>query len=154
MFFFNSFSSEKRLIWFLFLNNFEILIQWLASQGGKRSSEVKESLDLNPRQNQRFVSSTRNIEVLLSHTHSIVCDNDIGGLFLGCSKSCKMAAHNLKIHFNSLFMILHKKVSKMFRRVFSLIEKYVLWFKSMSFCNHWLEPTCFFGFKRGDPNFF
>ena len=75
---------------------------------------------------QRFVSSTRNIEVLLSHTHSIVCDNDIGGLFLGCSKSCKMAAHNLKIHFNSLFMILHKKVSKMFRRVFSLIEKYVL----------------------------
>ena len=21
----------------------------------------------------------------------------------------------------------------------------------MSFCNHWLEPTCFFGFKRGDP---
>ena len=30
---------------------------------------------------QRFVSSTRNIEVLLSHTHSIVCDNDIGGLF-------------------------------------------------------------------------
>ena len=71
---------------------------------------------------QRFVSSTRNIEVLLSHTHSIVCDNDIGGLFLGCSKSCKMAAHNLKIHFNSLFMILHKKVSKMFRRVFSLIK--------------------------------
>ena len=56
---------------------------------------------------QRFVSSTRNIEVLLSHTHSIVCDNDIGGLFLGCSKFCKMAAHNLKIHFNSLFMILH-----------------------------------------------
>ena len=75
---------------------------------------------------QRFVSTTRNIEVLLSHTHSIVCDNDIGGLFLGCSKSCKMAAHNLKIHFNSLFMILHKKVSKMFRRVFSLIKKYVL----------------------------
>ena len=40
---------KKKLI----LNNFEILIQWLASQGGKRSSEVKESLDLNPRQNQR-----------------------------------------------------------------------------------------------------
>ena len=75
---------------------------------------------------QRFVSSTRNIEVLLSHTHSIVCDNDTGGLFLGCFKSCKMAAHNLKIHFNFLFMILHKKVSKMFRRVFLLIEKYVL----------------------------
>ena len=72
---------------------------------------------------QRFVSSTRNIEVLLSHTHSIVCDNDIGGLFLGCSKFCKMAAHNLKIHFNSLFMILHKKVSKMLRRVFLLIKR-------------------------------
>ena len=71
---------------------------------------------------QRFVSSTRNIEVLLSHTHSIVCDNDIGGLFLGCFKSCKMAAHNLKIHFNSLLMILHKTVSKMFRRIFSLIK--------------------------------
>ena len=49
---------------------------------------------------QRFVSSTGNIEVLLSHTHSIVCDNDIGGLFLGCPKSSQMAAHDLKIDFN------------------------------------------------------
>ena len=36
---------------------------------------------------QRFVSSTGNMEVLLSHIHSIVCDNDIEGLILGCSKS-------------------------------------------------------------------
>ena len=83
---------------------------------------------------QRFVSSTRNIEVLLSHTHSIVCDNDIGGLFLGCFKSCKMAAHNLKIHFNFLFMILHKKVSKMFRRVFSLIKKICFMIQIHEFC--------------------
>ena len=66
---------------------------------------------------------TGNIEVLLSHTHSIVCDYDIEGLSLGCPKSCKMAAHNLKMHFNFLFKVLHKKVSKMFRRVFSLIKK-------------------------------
>ena len=38
-------------------------------------------------------------------------------------KSCQSAAHNLKIHFNFLLMILHKKVTKMFRRVFSLIKK-------------------------------
>ena len=44
---------------------------------------------------QRFVSSTGNIEVLLSHTHSIVCDNDLEGLFLGCLKSRQMAAHDL-----------------------------------------------------------
>ena len=72
---------------------------------------------------QRFVSSTGNMKALLAHIHSIVCDNDIGGLFLGCSKSGKRAAHNLKIHFNSLFKILFKKVSKMFRRVFSLIKR-------------------------------
>ena len=77
-------------------------------------------------QNQRFVSRTGNMEVLLSHIHSIVCDNDIGGLFLGCSKSCQMAAHNLKIYFNFIFMILHEKVSKMFRILFSLIKKNVL----------------------------
>ena len=51
----------------------------------------------------RLVSSTGNIEVLLSHTHSIVCDDDIGGLFLGCPKSCQMAAHNLEIYISTFF---------------------------------------------------
>jgi hypothetical protein len=45
---------------------------------------------------QRFVSSTGNMEVLLSHIHSVVCAYYIGGLFLKCPKSCQMAAHNLK----------------------------------------------------------
>ena len=75
---------------------------------------------------QRFVSSTGNMKALLAHIHSIVCDNDIGGLFLGYPKSCQMAAHNSKIHFNFHFMILHMKVSKMLRKVFSLKRKYVL----------------------------
>ena len=83
--------------------------------------------------NQRFVSSTGNIEVLLSHTHSIVCDNDIWGLFLGCPKSCQMAAQNSKIHFNVLFMILHKKLSKMFIKVFSLIKKICFMIQSHEF---------------------
>ena len=93
------------------------------------------------------------MKALLSHIHSIVCDNDIGGLFLGCFKSCKMAAHNLKIHFNSLFMIQHRKVSKMFRRVSYWLKKYVLWFKPMSFCNHWLNQHAFFVLKGVTPTF-
>ena len=103
---------------------------------------------------QRFVSSTGNIEVLLSHTHSIVCDNDIGGLFLGCQKSCQMAAHDLKIHFNFFSSFYIRKYLKCWKEFSHWLRKYVFRFKSMSFCNHWLEPTCFFGFKRGDPNFF
>ena len=107
---------------------------------------------------QRFVSSTRNIEVLLSHTHSIVCDNDIGGLFLGCSKSCKMAAHNLKIHFNSLFMILHKKVSKMFRRVFLLIKEICFVIQIHEFLQSLTQTNILFQFERtvhnlSHPNF-
>ena len=43
---------------------------------------------------QRFVSSTGNIEILLSHLHSIV---------LRCPKSCQMAAHNLKIYISIFF---------------------------------------------------
>jgi hypothetical protein len=42
---------------------------------------------------QRFVSSTGNMEVLLSHIHSI----------LECPKSCQMAAHNLKIYISIFF---------------------------------------------------
>ena len=43
-------------------------------------------------------------------------------LFLKCPKSCQMAGHNFKIHFNFLFMILQKKAFKMLKIVFSLIE--------------------------------
>ena len=82
---------------------------------------------------QRFVSSTGNMEVLLSHIHSIVCDNDIGGRFSGCPKSCQMAAQNSKIHLNVLFMILLKKLSKMFIKVFSLIKKICFMIQSHEF---------------------
>ena len=104
---------------------------------------------------QRFVSSTGNMEVLLSHIHSIVCAYYIGGLFLKCPKSCQMAAHNLKIYISIFFSWFYiRKYLKCLEEFSHWLKKYVLWFKSMSFCNHWLEPTCFFGFKRGDPNFF
>ena len=104
---------------------------------------------------QRFVSSTGNIEVLLSHTHSIVCDNDIGGLFLGCPKSCQMTAHDLKIHFNFFSSFYIWKYLKCWKDFSHCLRKYVFRFKSTSFCNmNQLEPTSFFGFKRGGPNFF
>jgi hypothetical protein len=39
-------------------------------------------------QTQKFVLSTGNMEVLLSHIHSIVCAYHIGGLFLKCDQGC------------------------------------------------------------------
>ena len=73
--------------------------------------------------NQRFVSSTGNIEILLSHTHSIVCDYQIGGLFLNIQSPDRWQHIIKDIHFSFVLMILHKKVSKMFRTVFLLIKK-------------------------------
>ena len=119
-------------------NNFGNKIPFLHGQGFK----------------QRFVSSTGNMEALLSHIHSIVCDNDIGGLFLGCPKSCQMAAHNLQIRFNFLFMILHKKVSKMFRKVFSFIKKICFMNQNHEFLQSFTWFNKLFCLKKGDPNFF
>ena len=56
--------------------------------------------------------------------------------------------------FQFLFWFYIRKYLKSLKETSHRLRKYVFRFKSMSFCNHWLEPTCFFGFKRGDPNFF
>ena len=66
-----------------------------------------------------------------------------------------MAAHKLKIYISIFFSWFYiRKYLKCLEQFSYWLRKYVLWFKSMSFCNHWLEPTYFFGFKRVDPNFF
>ena len=60
---------------------------------------------------QRFVSSTGNMEVLLSHigTFNCVCEH----LFLGCQKSCQM------------FMILHEKYLKCWEEFSYWLREYV-----------------------------
>ena len=113
-----------------------------------RESQTKSSA------NVENISIKDLYQVRLSHTHSIVCDNDLGGLFLGSPKSRQMAAHDLKIHFNFFSSFYIRKYLKCWKEFSHWLRKYVFRFKSMSFCNHWLESTCFFGFKRGDPNFF
>ena len=47
-----------------------------------------------------------------------------------------------------------RKYLKRYKEVSYRLRKKSLWFKSMNFCNHWLETSCLFHFKRGDPNFF
>ena len=42
----------------------------------------------------------------------------------------------------------------MLKKVFRLIKKISFIIQIHDFFNHWLEPTCCFGFKRGDPSFF
>ena len=91
------------------------------------------------------------MEVLLSHIHSIVCDNDIEGIFLGCPKSCQMAAHNSKIHFIFQFMILHNKVSKIFRKVLSLIKKTCFMIQSHEFLQSFTWINMLFWFLKGWP---
>ena len=65
-----------------------------------------------------------------------------------------MAPHNLETYFNFLFSILHQKVSKMLRRVFSLIWKICFmiqmheFFKSLTRTN-----TPFLVLKWGSPSF-
>ena len=81
---------------------------------------------------QRFVSSTGNMEVLLSCIHSIVCAFKP---ISNCLKSCQKAAHNLKIYISIFFSWFYiKKYLKCLEEFSHWLKKYVLWFKSMSFC--------------------
>ena len=90
--------------------------------------------------------------LFLTYIYSIVCAYHIGGLFVKCPPY-QMATHNLKI-FNFFLWFYIGKYLKCLKEFSHWLRKHVLWFKYMSFCNHWLEPTCFFGLKRGVFNFF
>ena len=52
------------------------------------------------------------------------------------------------IHFDFLFMFLHKKVSVMQKHFTYRLRVKFFWFKSMILFNLWLETACFFGLKR------
>ena len=55
--------------------------------------------------------------------------------------------HIIQIYkFHFFFMILHKKVSKMLKRVFLLIKRICFMIQINEFLDHWLKPTWFFSF--------
>ena len=55
---------------------------WVLSHSEAKFGTFKPKHHLRQVNEQRFVSSTGNMEVLLSHTHSIVCACNIEGQFL------------------------------------------------------------------------
>ena len=94
--------------------NFQIL-----PQKKKKSLREKVWTALN----QRFGSSTGNMEVLHSLTHSIVCACNIEGQFLKVESPVRWQHIILRYTFQFSFHDFTWKVPKMFKRVFSLIKR-------------------------------